>query len=123
MSRIAVAMFLAIAASRAEACGACDEDKIAATYDHATVQRAAARHQQVVFCEVQGATYDAGRLRRAAARTSAVDPASVRTSADAAAFSFVVDPRKRSAQSAAAALQRDAPPGTRIAIVRVVGGS
>ena len=123
MRRAAAAVLLAVAASHAEACGACDEDKVAATYDHAIVQRAAARRQLVVFCEVQGPAYDPGRLRRAAARTSGVDAASVRTSASPSTLSFTVDPRKRSAQSAAAALQRDAPAGTRIAIVRVVGGT
>jgi hypothetical protein len=121
MSRLVAALLLAFAASHAHACGACDEDKIAATYDHATITRAASHGQLVVFCAIEGPGYEAGRLQRVAARTSGIDPASVRTSAQPATLSFVVDPRKRSAQSAASALQRGAPAGTRISIVRVVG--
>ena len=121
MKRILVTDALGIAAAHAQACGACDEDKIAATYDHATVQRAAARKHLVVFCDVQGQPYEAGALRRVAARTSGIDAASVRSSAQPATLSFSVDPRQRSAASAAAALQRGAPAGTRISIVRVVG--
>ena len=37
------------------ACGACDEDKVAATYDHAIVTHAAARHRLVVFGAIDGA--------------------------------------------------------------------
>jgi hypothetical protein len=113
-------LLVAIAATPAHACGACDEDKIAATYDHGIVTRAAARRQVMVFCDVQGAALDAARLRRIAERTSGVDPTSLRTSAQPATLSFAVDPRKRSAQSAATALQRAAPAGTRITIVRIL---
>jgi hypothetical protein len=121
MSRIAVAVLLAAAASPAWACGACDEDKIAATYDHATVVRAAARAQLVVFCSVQG-VYDADRLRRVAGRSGGIDVTSIRTSSEPAALSFVVDPRRRSAQSAVAALQRGAPAGTQVVLIKVVRG-
>ena len=120
MIRIAIAALLVVAASHAQACGACDEDKIAATYDHAIVERAAARKQLVVFCEVKGPAYELDRLQRAAKRTSGVDAASVRTSAQPSTLSFVVDPGKRSARSAAAALQLGAPRGTQISIVRIV---
>ena len=121
MKRLAIALLLALQLSPALACGACDEDKIAATYDHAAVQRAAALKHVVVFCDVQGPALDAARLRRVAATTSGIDGTSVRTSAAPATVSFTVDPRKRSPQSAAAALQRGAPAGTRITIVRVLG--
>jgi hypothetical protein len=122
MRPVAIALLLAVAASQAQACGACDEDKIAATYDHATIERAAARKQLVVYCDVQGPADQADRLRRIAAHTSGVDPASVRTSAQPQTLSFAVDPRKRSALSAASVLQRGAAPGTRISIVRVIAG-
>jgi len=121
VKRVALAVVLALPLAPALACGACDEDKIAATYDHATVQRATAQKHVVVFCDVQGQALDPERVRRVAAATSGVDAASVRTSAAPATLSFVVDPRKRSPQSAASALQRGAPAGTRIAIVRVLG--
>ena len=121
MSRVIVAVLCAAAVSPAWACGACDEDKIAATYDHAIAVRAAARAQLVVFCSVQGA-YDAGRLRRVAERADGIDVASIRTSTQPAALSFVVDPHKRSAQGAVAALQRGAPRGTQILLIKVVRG-
>jgi len=121
MRRFVVAAVLALPLAPALACGACDEDKIAATYDHAAVQRAAAQRRVVVFCDVRGQSLDAERMRRVAAATSGIDAASVRTSSAPATVSFTVDPRKRSPQSAAAALQRGAPAGTRIAIVRVLG--
>jgi hypothetical protein len=120
MSRIAVAILFAVATATAWACGACDEDKIAATYDHATVVRAAARSQVVVFCSLQG-VYDAERLRRVAERAGGIDVASIRTSAEPAALSFVVDPRRRSAQSAVAALQRGAPPATQVRFIKALG--
>ena len=121
MSRVAVAILFAAAASSAWACGACDEDKIAATYDHAIAVRAAARAHLVVFCSVQG-VYDAERLRRVAGRADGIDVASIRTSAQPAALSFVVDPHRRSAQSAVAALQRGAPRGTQVVLIKVVRG-
>ena len=121
MRGIVFALCLAAAAAQAQACGACDEDKVAATYDHAAVERAAAQRRVVVFCDVQGAPVAVRELRRIAARTSGIDAASLRTSEQPATLSFTVDPRRRSAESAAAALQRAVPPGTRISIVRVVG--
>ena len=121
MRRVAIAVVAALPLAPAFACGVCDEDKVAATYDHAAVQRAAAHQRVVVFCDVQGQTLDAERVRRVAAATSGIDPASVRTSAAPATLSFTLDPRRRSPQSAASALQRGAPAGTRIAIVRVLG--
>jgi hypothetical protein len=121
MRRAVVAAVLALPLAPALACGACDEDKIAATYDHAAVQRAASQKRVVVFCDVQGQVLDAERMRRVAAATSGIDAASVRTSSAPTTISFTVDPRRRSPQSAAAALQRGAPAGTRIAIVRVLG--
>lgn len=36
------------------ACGACVEDRVAATYDHAIINAAIAKHQQVVFVAVDG---------------------------------------------------------------------
>ena len=123
MKRLAVAALVSLPLPAALACGVCDEDKVAATYDHAAVQRASANKLVVVFCDVRGPALDAARVRRVAATTSGIDAASVRTSAAPATVSFTVDPRKRSPQSAAAALQRGAAPGTRIAVVRVLGAS
>jgi len=105
-------------ASGAGACGACVEDKVAATYDHAVVQGAAAEGRVVVFCELKG-PIQAARIRKAAAGVRGVDPRSVRVSANPAALSFSVDPRRRSPSAAVEDIQRRMP-ATRVAIVRLM---
>jgi hypothetical protein len=75
---IAIAAALAAAApATALACGACDEDKIAATYDHAVIDAAIARHRQVVFVAIDGPV-DVQRIRArivaAAAKVQASGP-------------------------------------------------
>ncbi|HJV59335.1 MAG TPA: hypothetical protein VJ743_00255 [Albitalea sp.] len=101
------------------ACGACVEDKVAATYDHAVVQHAAALGQVVVFCDVQG-RFDAQRLHRAATRVRGIDAASVRTSSEPSALSFALD-AGQTPHAAIAALQRAVPAGTRLVVVREIG--
>jgi len=119
MKAIAIAAALAgIAPSAAYACGACVEDKIAATYDHGVVERAAASGDVMVFCEVTGAP-DLRRLRAAVRRVRGVEPQSVRVSAQPAAMSFALDPRVLSPHGAVQAAQRGMAPGTRLSIVRL----
>lgn len=108
-----------LAPASSQACGACVEDKVAATYDHQVVQRAAARGDAVVFCEVAGAV-DKQRLRQTAQRVRGVKADSVRTSAQPAALSFALDPSTQSPQAAVEAAQRGLPAGTRLTIVRVL---
>jgi hypothetical protein len=103
----------------AQACGTCVEDKIAATYDYAQVQRAAAAGRAVVYCEVAG-PWDAARLQAAARKVRGLDAQSLRLSREPAALSFALDTKKQSPQAAVLALQVAAPAGTRIGIVRVV---
>lgn len=112
-------LLLAIAAPAALACGVCVEDKVAATYDHAVLQRAGAQGQAVVFCEFSGAA-DAKRIRAAARQVPGLDVVSLRLSAQPAAVSFAIDPARQSPRAAAAALQRGLPAGTHVTILRVV---
>jgi len=105
-------------APAAWACGVCIEDKVAATYDHEVVVRAAASGKVMVFCEVAG-PLDAGRLRSAARKVPGVDPASLRTSAQPAAVSFALDARQ-SPQAAVSAMQRGISPDMHVAIVKVI---
>jgi len=100
------------------ACGACVEDKIAATYDYAVVQRAAAQGRVVVFCELKGPVQVA-KLRKATAGVSGVDPASVRISDNPAALSFVLNPARQSPKAAVMELQRQLP-ATHVGIVRLM---
>jgi hypothetical protein len=109
---------VAFAPAASLACGACVEDRIAATYDHGVVEQAAANGDVMVFCEVIG-SLDASRLTQAMRRVHGVKPQSVRVSAQPAALSFAVDPRARSPRAAVDAAQRSLAPGTRLTIVRL----
>ncbi|HYD75971.1 hypothetical protein [Ramlibacter sp.] len=110
----------ALAAPGAWACGTCAEDKVAATYDYALLQKAARQGRVMVFCEVAG-PWDAARLQAAARKTRGVDPDSLRFSRELSAMSFALDTKRQSAQGAALAIQRGAPEGTRVKIVQVMG--
>lgn len=101
------------------ACGVCVEDKMAATYDYAVIQQAAAQGRLVVFCEVRGRVAPE-RLREAAARVDGVDPASVRTSVEPAAVSFALDGRVQGAEAAAAQIRRSLDPTVDIVVLRSV---
>jgi len=93
----------------AMACGVCVEDKIAATYDHALVQRALEKHRVVVFAEPH-TSIDAARLKAvalAAARAPGVEAATVRTSAAPQSVSFVLDPKRASPGATLASLNLD----------------
>ncbi len=106
------------------ACGICVEDKVAATYDHAVITRATARHHVVVFAAVEGpaeARAQAGAVRQAAARVRGVDAGSVRTASAPQALSFALDPRAASPESALAAIARDpAARGARLTLIKVM---
>ena len=111
-------LLLAIAAPAVWACGVCIEDKVAATYDHAVMQRAAASGKAMVYCEVHG-SLDVRRWQSAARQVRGLDPASVRVSREPAAISFALDTSQQSPQAAVAAVQK-AVPGSRMAIVRLI---
>lgn len=103
------------------ACNVCPEDKVAATYDHGVLQRAAAKSHIVVFCEVEG-PFDPARLDSAASRIRGLEAGSLRTSVSPAAVSFALDRAQHSPEAAVAELQDAAPAGTRLSIVRTMGG-
>jgi hypothetical protein len=91
------------------ACGVCMEDKVAATYDHALVERALAQQRVVVFAEPR-APVDERRLKAfaaAARRAPGVDAGTVKTSAAPASVSFVLDPKRADAKKTVATLQLD----------------
>jgi hypothetical protein len=96
----ALAMGLSLVAgirSRAEACGQCIEDKVAATYDYEVLTRAASRGHVVVFTEIRGPAAGAGPalrafVKKALSTAPGVDPGTVRVSLDPPAASFACDP-------------------------------
>lgn len=84
--------------SGAWACGACDEDKMAATYDDAVVQQATAAHRAIAFfsLDASGAMTPAivDDCKRSAMRLAGIDGQTVRASTEPAALSFAFDPTK-----------------------------
>jgi hypothetical protein len=114
--------WLALMPLSGQACGACVEDKVAATYDHQVVQRAEAAGDIVVFCEIEGAP-DLQRLSQVARRQPGIRAASVRTSANPAAISFAVNPNRLSPQAAVDAAQRSLGDGARLTILRLLPDS
>jgi hypothetical protein len=97
MKRLQLAMVIALAVgtpAASMACGACDEDKVAATYDHAVIDAAMARHRRVVFVAVDGPVSSdklAARIAAAAVGIRGVQKGTLRTSASPPAFSFVLN--------------------------------
>ena len=108
-----------LAPAAALACGACIEDKVAATYDHAVVSQAMQQGKLVVFAEPRSGVDPAKverALRTAASRASGVDPASVRASQSPAALSFVLDPRGHDPEKTLASIRS----GARVADLQLV---
>jgi uncharacterized protein (DUF1800 family) len=109
----------ALASTHAFGCGACDEDKIAATYDHRLVTEAAVRGDAVVFCAATG-SFDQHRLREAARRVRGIRVSSVRSSNEPATVSFALDLSLQSPHAAVASLQRALPSPMQLTLLRVV---
>ena len=107
----------------AGACGFCDEDKIAATYDHAIAAKATGRGHVVVYVAVEAAADAATlarRLKAAAPHVRGIDPASVRFAPAPPSLSFVLDPRVRSPADALAAVRKAAAlPGLKLTVLKV----
>jgi hypothetical protein len=114
---------LALAAPAALGCGACIEDKVAATYDYAVLERAQHEHRVVVFAEIRG-TQDVAKLEHAAAisakKVHGVDPASVRSAHAPLALSFALDDRIEPAVAVASIAKGAKTPGMELAVVRVM---
>ena len=89
---------LLLAATHAQACGVCVEDKMAAVYDHAVIGKALSQKHHVAFFHVDGplmageATKRA--LEQAAGTSSAADKGSVRVSVESASLAVAFDPRR-----------------------------
>ena len=115
-----VAAALGAVAPPSAACGVCVEDKVAATYDHAVIERAAANRQQVVFVAVDGPVDDGALGRKITkANVKGVIAGTVRVSAAPAAFSFVLDAREDPARAVARFRQALDDPRAQLTLVRV----
>jgi hypothetical protein len=126
LKRILMVIAAAIAASPCAvtwACGACDEDKIAATYDHAVIDRAMARHHQVVFVAIDGALSAAKITRQiavAAPKVRGVVTGTLRTSLSPPAFSFELDGTKSAELAMADFRKAVGDPDARLTLVRIM---
>ena len=126
MKRLLIAIVISFAGgtpAASLACGACDEDKVAATYDHAVIAAAMARHQRVVFVAVDGpvsAEKLAARIAAAANGIRGVQKGTLRTSASPLAFSFALD-AAREAEVAVSDFRRAVGDSSaRLTLVRIV---
>ena len=122
--RIAIVTALALAAPAASlACGACDEDKIAATYDHAVIDAAIVRHRQVVFVAIDGPVDVQrinARLATAATKVRGVQAGTLRTSLAPPAFSFVLETTQTPQAAAAGFRKAVGDSGARLTVVRIL---
>lgn len=126
MRRLLIAIVIAFSGGTSVAslaCGACDEDKVAATYDHAVIAAAMARHQRVVFVAVAGPVSSeklAARIATAASRIRGLQQGTLRTSVSPLAFSFALDAAQK--PEAAVARFREAVGDTRavLTLVRIM---
>jgi hypothetical protein len=120
---ILIAMVMILGASTAQACGACVEDRVAATYDHTIIQAAIARHQQVVFVALDG-TIDVKkvntRIAAAAPKVRGVVAGTLRTSAAPPAFSFGLDANQSPELAVASFRKILADSGARLTMVRIM---
>ena len=107
-ARAAVALAALLAAGTALACGHCVEDRIAAVYDHALVQRTHAGRRQIAWFAWDGPlARDESSRRRILALVEAVpdvDKGGVRVSVEPGAIAVAFDPRRSSGAAVAAAL-------------------
>jgi hypothetical protein len=106
-----VAASTLLAATACRACGLCDEDKVAATYDHAVVTTAASQHHRMMFAALVGPlpvgnAALAGRITRELELTTGVDTRTARVSLSPAAVSLAWDPGKTTQQGLLAALAK-----------------
>jgi copper chaperone CopZ len=118
-----LAALFAILAVPATACGHCEDDKVAAAYDHAVVERALVQTHEMAFFSLelaQPATRDTeAAIRRAIERIPGVDRGSVRVALEAGGLSLAFDPKRVSQAGVLSALDRAVTPlGARTALLR-----
>lgn len=108
----ACAVVLACSLARtAGACGLCVEDKVAATYEYAVVERAMSQGHEIVFAELRGPIPPGDEalrawIARAVESVPGVDKGTARVSLEPGAVSFAHDPRTGSASRILAAIDR-----------------
>ena len=113
----------AMAASESRGCGACAEDLVAVTYDHAIIDNAMAKHQQVVFVAVDGPTNARkvnARIVAAAPMVRGVQAGTLRTSLAPRTFSFALDGAQEPRGAVAGFRKAIGDSGTHLTLVRIM---
>ena len=114
MSRGPLFMAILLISAPAIGCGYCDEDKIAAAYDHALVAQTLARGHDVAFIAYEVRTKKSKQgedaMRHAIERIAGVDRGSVRIAIDSGSLSLAFDPKRLPPGTLAAALDRELSP-------------
>ena len=99
-----------VASLPALGCGYCDEDKIAAVYDHRAISAAHAQGKQVAFFAIDGPLQTLAESRRVIAKAlksvDGVDARSLRVAADAGSLSLAYDGKLTSSARIMDALNR-----------------
>lgn len=110
LTRHALCLWLALAGTAAVACGYCVEDRIAAVYDHALLQRTLANKHQMAFFAWDGPVTRNEAMRQKiialGEATAGVDKGSTRVSMEPAALAVAFDPQRSNVQSVKAGLQK-----------------
>ena len=124
-ARAAAGIALAALGTAASACGFCDEDRIAAVYDHAAIGRALERHHLVAFFAIEGAMPDAARSRRVVLRAvmaaKGIDTDSERISIEPASLGVAYDPKRTTPRDIAVTLNRElATAGLVVSLLKVL---
>ena len=105
-----LALLLTLVSATSFACGYCVEDRIAAVYDHALMQRSLASRHTVLFFAWDGPVTrdDTSRqkIMALAAAVAGVDRNSTRVSVEPASLSLAFDPQQSNAPAVEAALQK-----------------
>jgi hypothetical protein len=117
-----LALLLMLGSAASFACGYCVEDRIAAVYDHALLQRSLASRHPVLFFAWDGPVTrnEAARQKilAIAAAVAGVDKDSTRVSVEPASMALAFDPQQSNATAVEAALQKKLG-SLRISVVRL----
>ncbi len=101
---------LGLGSAPAFACGHCDEDKIAAVYDHSAIAKAHAKHHEVAFFAIEGPLPASAEPRRSIERAlrslEGVDAHSLRVAKDAGSLALSYDGSRTSSARIMDALNR-----------------
>ena len=122
---VAVGVLTLLAPPPGLGCGYCDEDRIAAVYDHGVIGKSLERHHEVAFFALEGPLRSGPESRRLIERAlvseAAIDLASLRVSVDSASLSLAYDGMRIQHGRISGTLNRKlAVHGLRVSLLKVI---